>query len=302
MSQSTENAPTTVLRPTEAFRFPGGARVGIVFNIAYEGWSPGQVPGIGPMGNPLKPGFYDANAASWGMYGAVRGIWRALEMAARNDVKTSVMTNGVLAEQWPETVRAVHRGGHEIVAHSYGMDVIPVYLDEAGQRENIRRTTGLIANITGEAPIGWISPRGTGSPIHVHLLAEAGYTHHGDCNDDDLPHLAIDAAGAEIVGIPLIMDVNDLPSAIRYGNNARVMLEQFQDAFAAMRDRETRPAVLDVTIHTHVYGRPSGAWVFDEIMHLVRAAPEVWTGTRAELAAHLLAVRASLVRCVGSSR
>jgi peptidoglycan/xylan/chitin deacetylase (PgdA/CDA1 family) len=281
---------STALRADENFRFPGGARVGIVFNIAYEGWSPGQVPGIGPMGNVLKPGFHDSNAESWARYGATRGIWRALEIAARNGVRASVMTNGVLAEFWPDTVRAIHRAGHEIVAHSYGMDVIPVYLDEAAQRENIRRNTGLIGELTGEAPRGWISPRGTGSPIHARLLAEAGYLHHGDCNDDDLPYL-LREGGAEIVSIPLIMDVNDLPSAIRYGNNARAMLEQFQDAFSAMRERETRPVMLDVTIHTHVYGRPAGAWVFDEIMRQVKATPEVWTGTRLEAAQHLLANR-----------
>ncbi len=276
--------PQNIHRPTRDFRWPGGARVGIIFNIAYEGWSPGQVPGIGPMGNPLKPGFFDANAASWGLYGATRGIWRALEIAARHSIRTSVMTNGVLAEFWPETVRAIHAGGHEVIAHSYGMDVIPVYLDEAGQRENIARNTGLIGNITGVAPSGWISPRGTGSPIHARLLAEAGYDHHGDCNDDDLPHREFFAEGS-IIGVPLTMDVNDLPSAIRYGNNARAMLEQFQDAFAALLERETGPAMLDVTIHTHVYGRPAGAWVFDEIMRIVKATPAVWTGTRAEAAA-----------------
>jgi peptidoglycan/xylan/chitin deacetylase (PgdA/CDA1 family) len=285
---------TQFLRPGNDFRWPGGQRVGIIFNIAYEGWTPGQVPGIGPMGNPLKPGFFDSNAESWGRYGAVKGIWRALEIAARHGVKTSVMTNGVLAEFWPETVRAIHAGGHEVVAHSYGMDVIPIYLDEAGQRENIRRTTGLIADLTGAAPIGWISPRGTGSPGHQKLLAEAGYRHHGDCNDDDLPHVELLDGGGEIIGVPLTMDVNDLPSAVRYGNNARAMLEQFQDAFAALLERETRPAMLDVTIHTHVYGRPAGAWVFDEIMRIVKATPEVWTGTRAEAAAQVRALRASL--------
>lgn len=284
---------TTIRRAGRGFRFPGGARVGIVFNVAYEGWSPGQVPGIGPMGNPLKPGFFDANAASWGKYGATRGIWRALEMAARQGVKLSVMTNGVLAEFWPETVKAIHDAGHEIVAHSYGMDVIPVYLDPVGQRENIRRTTGLIGDITGEAPRGWISPRGTGSPGHTALLAEEGYVHDGDCNDDDLPYLE-SVAGREMVRIPLIMDVNDLPSAIRYGNNARAMLEQFEDAFAALLYRETRPAMLDVTIHTHVYGRPAGAWVFEEIMGRVAREPAVWTGTRLQAAEHLLAQRESL--------
>ena len=285
---------SSIQRAPDGFRFPGGHRVGVVFNIAYEGWSEGQVPGIGPMGNPLKPGFFDANAASWGLYGPTRGIWRALEIAARNGVRTSVMTNGVLAEKWPETVRAIRSGGHEIVAHSYGMDVIPVYLDESAQRENIRRTTGLIADLTGEAPKGWISPRGTGSPGHTGLLAEAGYLHDGDCNDDDLPYLHDLPGGGRIAAIPLTMDVNDLPSAVRYGNTARAMLEQFEDALAALRERETRPAMLDVTIHTHVYGRPAGAWVFDEAMRRVRAAPDVWTGTRLEAARHVLAGRVPL--------
>ena len=284
----------SILRTGRGFRWPGGARLGVIFNIAYEGWSEGQVPGIGPMGNPLKPGFFDANAASWGKYGAVRGIWRALEVAERNGVKTSVMTNGVLAKQWPETVRAIHAGGHEVVAHSYGMDVIPVYLDEAGQRENIKRTTGLIAEVTGEAPRGWISPRGTGSPGHTALLAEAGYLHDGDCNDDDMPYLEM-AGGREMVRISLTMDVNDLPSSIRYGNNARAMLQQFEDAFAALQYRETQPVLMDVTIHTHVYGRPAGAWVFDEIMRQVVATPGVWHGTRMQAAEWLLAKRAELL-------
>ncbi len=284
----------SILRTGRGFRWPGGARIGVIFNIAYEGWSEGQVPGIGPMGNPLKPGVFDANAASWGKYGAVRGIWRALEVADRNGVKTSVMTNGVLAKLWPDTVRAIHAGGHEVVAHSYGMDVIPVYLDEAGQRENIKRTTGLIADVTGEAPRGWISPRGTGSPGHTALLAEAGYLHDGDCNDDDMPYLET-VGGREIVRISLTMDVNDLPSSIRYGNNARAMLQQFEDAFSALQHRETQPVLMDVTIHTHVYGRPAGAWVFDEIMRKVVATPYVWRGTRMQAAEWLLAKRAELV-------
>ena len=284
----------SILRTGPGFRWPGGARVGVIFNIAYEGWSEGQVPGIGPMGNPLKPGFFDANAASWGKYGAVRGIWRALEVAARNGVTTSVMTNGVLAKLWPETVRAIQAGGHEVVAHSYGMDVIPVYLDEAGQRENIKLTTGLIADVTGDAPRGWISPRGTGSPGHTALLAEAGYVHDGDCNDDDMPYLET-VEGREIVRVSLTMDVNDLPSSIRYGNNARAMLQQFEDAFTALLTRETQPVLMDVTVHTHVYGRPAGAWVFDEIMRQVVATPHVWHGARMQAAEWLLAKRAELV-------
>ena len=285
---------STIRRAPDSFRWPGGQRVGIVFNIAYEGWSEGQVPGIGPMGNPLKPGFFDANAASWGLYGPTRGIWRALEIAARNGVRASVMTNGVLAEKWPETVRAIHRGGHEVVAHSYGMDVIPVYLDEAAQRENIRRTTGLIADLTGEAPRGWISPRGTGSPGHTALLAEAGYLHDGDCNDDDLPAV-LDFAGdggnaARIVAIPLTMDVNDLPHCIRYGNSPGSLVEHFREVLEGIRRTDDAPFMLDVTAHTHVFGRPAGAWAYGAMMKIALDCSDIWIGTRREIAQYALSL------------
>jgi hypothetical protein len=94
--------------------------------------------------------------------------------------------------------------------------------------------------------------------------------------------------GQRIVGIPLTMDVNDLPTCIRYGHGPRHMLEAFKDTFAAMREHESVPLMLDVTAHTHVLGRPAGAWVYDEIMGLVKAAPDVWICTRAEMAQYVL--------------
>ena len=47
--------------------------------------------------------------------------------------------------------------------------------------------------------------------------------------------------------------------------------------------------MLDVTAHTHVYGRPAGAWAFDACMKIAQTAKGIWTGTRAEMVAHALA-------------
>src|SRR4029079_5161667 len=49
------------------------------------------------------------------------------------------------------------------------------------------------------------------------------------------------------------------------------------------------PFMLDVTAHTHVYGRPAGAWAFDACMKIALATDGLWIGTRAELVAHALA-------------
>lgn len=279
-----------ITRLPDDFRWPGGHRLAVIFNIAYEAWSDGQAPGIGPMGNVLKPGHFDTNAHSWASFGLVRGIHRLLAIAQKHGIRTSVMVNGVICERDPATVRRLAEFGHEIVNHSWGMDVIPVYFDEADERANLQRNHELLTRTAGVAPLGWISPRGTGSPISSRLLAEAGYLHHGDVNDDDRPYL-MDFAGRRIVGIPLTMDVNDLPICIRYGHGPRHMLEVFEDSFAALRAEEA-PLMLDVTAHTHVLGRPTGAWVYDRIMARVKEAGDVWICTREQMARHLLATLA----------
>jgi peptidoglycan/xylan/chitin deacetylase (PgdA/CDA1 family) len=279
--------PDRITRLTDSFRWPGGRRVAVVFNIAYEAWSDGQAPGIGPMGNILKPGFFDTNADSWARFGEVRGIERLLDIAARHGIGTSVMVNGVLAQRQPGIVRRIAGAGHEIVNHSWGMDVIPVYLDEAAERANLHRNDVILTEAAGVRPTGWISPRGTGSGITSRLLAESGYLHHGDVNDDDRPYV-MHFGSYRLVGIPLTMDVNDLPTCVRYGHPPRALLTAFDDALMALCERETGPLMLDVTAHTHVLGRPAGAWVYDEVMRRTRSRDDVWITTRAQMARHVL--------------
>lgn len=278
----------SITRLPDHFRWPGGRRVAVIFNLAYEAWSDGQAPGIGPMGNVLKPGYFDTNADSWARFGEVRGIERLLDIVARRGVKTSVMVNGVLAQRQPAIVRRIAQEGHEIVNHSWGMDVIPVYLDEAAERENLIRNNELLTKVSGTQPLGWISPRGTGSTITSRLLAEAGYLHHGDVNDDDRPYV-MHFGAQRLVGIPLTMDVNDLPTCVRYGHPPRALLSAFDDALHGLCGRETGPLMLDVTAHTHVLGRPAGAWVYDEILQRALKRDDLWITTRAELARHVLA-------------
>src|SRR5947209_18016444 len=91
-----------VSRLDRSFRWPGGRHVAVVFNLAYEAWSDGKAPGIGPMGNPLPGGAFDTNALSWGHYGAERGIRRLLRVRDRTQVKASVIIRGVLAGRNPQ--------------------------------------------------------------------------------------------------------------------------------------------------------------------------------------------------------
>src|ERR1700751_159818 len=124
--------------------WPNGKRIAVVFNVCLEAWSDGKAPGISPMGNPLPAGVLDTMAISWAAYGVEVGTDRLMGGLARPGGKASVMVNPIIAERSPATVRAVADRGHEVLSHSYAMDVIPGLLSDEEERRNIARCSKLL--------------------------------------------------------------------------------------------------------------------------------------------------------------
>ncbi len=270
--------------------WPKKKRIAVVFNVCLEAWSDGKAPGISPMGNPLPAGVLDTMAISWAAYGVKRGIYRILDGLARQRAKASVMTSAIIGERAPEAVRAVAEAGHEVLSHSYAMDVIPALLSDYEEKKNIARCTALLEQAAGKPIRGWLSPRGTSRAQTPRLLAEAGYRWYGDVFDDDLPYV-LTFEDKKIVAIPLGTDVNDMPS-MKYGNAPDMMLESFNENVKIARARKNELAIIDVTMHAHIFGHPRGAYYFEQIVRQAVKAPDIWVGTRAEIADHVLAQKA----------
>jgi peptidoglycan/xylan/chitin deacetylase (PgdA/CDA1 family) len=267
--------------------WPGNKRIAVVFNVCLEAWSDGKAPGISPMGNPLPAGVLDNMAISWAAYGARRGIYRLLDAFACHSAKASVMVSAILAKRTPEVVKAVAGAGHEILSHSYAMDVIPALMAEDEERRNIQRCTDLLEEVSGRRIKGWLSPRGTPSANTARLLAEAGYTWYGDVFDDDLPYVQT-FGSRKIVAIPLSTDVNDMPS-MKYGHPPRMMLELFEEQLKRIADRSEGPVILDVTSHAHIFGRPHGAYYYEKIVQTAAGTSDIWIATRLDIAEFILA-------------
>lgn len=288
MGKDTVAEGATVRRLDSDFRWPGGQKIAVIFNLAYEGWSDGVAPGLGPMGNPLPAGVFDTNALSWGAYGDTRGVHRLMRILDRLQIRASVMTSGIFAERSPATVKALADAGHEIVAHAYAQDIIPAKLIEEQVAADIARTTEALASVTGQRPRGWISPRGTPNAQSSRLLLAAGYSWHGDVFDDDRPYIQYFEDG-EIVAIPLTMEINDLPHAMRFGRSPREFIERFENLLTYGLEGDDA-VMIDVTAHCHVYGRPSGAGAFEEVGRLAKGCGGAWIATRQEMADHVRSV------------
>jgi peptidoglycan/xylan/chitin deacetylase (PgdA/CDA1 family) len=261
-----------------------------VFNVCLEAWSDGKAPGISPMGNPLPAGVLDTMAISWAAYGMKTGIYRLLEAFGRHGAKTSVMVSAIVAERAPEAVMAIAQAGHEVLSHSYAMDVIPALLTDEEERANIERCTKLLEMASGQKIKGWLSPRGTSKPTTPKLLAEAGYRWYGDVFDADLPYV-LRFGNKSIVAIPLSYDVNDMPS-MKYGHAPQTMLDAFDDVIAIARERDVDLRIIDVTSHAHIFGHHRGAYYYEKIIEKAVGSRDIWVGTRAQVADHVLAQEA----------
>jgi peptidoglycan/xylan/chitin deacetylase (PgdA/CDA1 family) len=279
--------PVDALKRTEndGLRWPGGSHVAAVVNVAYEAWSDGHAPGIGPMGNPLPHGAFDTNARSWGDYGSDCGIHRLLQILDRAGVLASIMVSGILAEQYPQNVRAIADAGHEIIAHSYAQDIVPALLNEEDDRTNIERTTRLLEQVTGHRPVGWASPRNTPGVRTIEGLVKAGYRWHSEAMDADRPYRQRVGDGS-IVAIPFGMDINDLPHATRFGRTPRQYVDMFDDLIEHAVNSDDSASIIDVTAHANCYGRPGGAWAYDEVVRKIKRRDDIWLATRAEIVDH----------------
>ena len=140
----------------------------------------------------------------------------------------------------------------------------------------------------GPKIVGWLSPRGTSKPSTPKLLAEADYRWYGDVFDTDLPYVA-SHGNKRIVAIPLSYDVNDMPS-MKYRHPPRMMLEAFNEVIDIARARDDELRIIDVTSHAHIFGHHRGAHYYEKIVEQAMAAPDIWVGTRAQIADHVLSM------------
>jgi hypothetical protein len=264
--------------------WPAGRSLAVSVNVMLEGWTDDSAPGIGPMGNPLKPGFMDLQARSWAEYGPKTGMWRLLDILAEARVTATVYVSGIIAERYPALLRRIAADGHVIGGHAYGQNIVPVYQQRDEEARDIARCVALLEGASGTRPRGWISPRVTASPHTAELLVREGFAWHCDYADRDLPYRYETPAGP-IVALPFTMEVNDMPLYVRYGNAPDVFTDVLRRLLDGWNQPHNAPAVLDVTVHAHVFGRPFGAIEFRAALDLVRPRPEVWMTTHAALAA-----------------
>ncbi|WP_374652559.1 allantoinase PuuE [Dongia sp.] len=218
-------------------------------------------------------------------YGSRVGAWRVLDLFRRHGLPLTIFAVGMAVERHPDMIRAMHRAGHEICSHGYRW-IDYQNVDEATEREHMRRAINAVENVTGERPLGWYTGR-TGPNTHRLVGEEGGFLYNADDYSDDLPFWST-LHGQPQLMVPYTLDANDMRFATPQGFNSG---EQF---FAYLRDTfdvlyaegAHTPRMMSVGLHGRLVGRPGRLKSLERFIEHAAGHDKVWVCRRIDIARH----------------
>ena len=106
-----------------------------------------------------------------------RNVGRILELLSQHDIKATFFTLGWVAERYPQLVRAILAGGHELASHGYGHERAGDLSREAFTQD-VTRAKKLLEDLGGSPVLGYRAPSfsiGTHNLWAFDVLAAAGH-------------------------------------------------------------------------------------------------------------------------------
>ncbi len=108
-----------------------------------------------------------------------RNVDRILELLADKNIQATFFTLGWIAERYPQLVRRIVDGGHELASHGYGHERVSD-LSESEFFDDIFRAKALLEDIGGIKIQGYRAPSfsiGSGNLWALDALRRAGYSY-----------------------------------------------------------------------------------------------------------------------------
>ncbi len=260
--------------------WPNGARLAVYlgFNLEHFAFGEGMGASIGPV-SPQP----DVLNASWREYGNRVGAWRCMELFDQLTLPCATLLNTALYDHCPELIAACVARGDELVGHGHTNAERQGVLHEAEEKRLLTLCRDRIAQQSGAAPAGWLSPWISESPITPDLLAETGYRYTLNWCHDDQPVAMRTRGGQRLWSVPYPQELNDIPMIVARQMDAKDFAQMVIDNFDEMREQAKRqPLVMGLALHPYIVGQPYRLRHLRRALeHLARArdAGEIWFTT-----------------------
>jgi peptidoglycan/xylan/chitin deacetylase (PgdA/CDA1 family) len=248
-------------------------------------------------------GAFDRTSPSYlsrGEFGAEVGVPRLLDLFARYDIKATFCTPSHTMKTFPERIRDILEGGHEIAAHGCYHESIPAITAEH-ERELMIKQLQHYDQIIGGRPRGYRSPAWDFSDTTLSLLEEFGFEWDSSLMGREFdpyhPRPVITdwmegntfAAPSPILEIPVSWYLDDWPAmeyvaGISQGlGDHDVLYRRWRDIFDYARTRTTTPAVYALTLHPQCSGRSFLITMLEQLIQHMHIHNDTWFCTLSDI-------------------
>lgn len=223
-------------------------------------------------------------------YGPRVGVPRLLRILQRRDVRATFFVPGFTADCYPDLVRQIVDGGHEIAHHGYlhermeGIDA----KTEAGHLDR-----GLEAlDRLGVRPSGYRAPWWEMNWHTPDLLIERGFCYDSSLLDGDVPYrFQGGQVSGDLVEIPVDWALDDWEQYAFYpGWTGSGVIESPRKVhemwLLEAQAHHAEGGCFVLTNHPFISGRPSRAAALERLIEDVRALDGMWVTTLGEIAEH----------------
>jgi allantoinase len=260
--------PYRAIKDAPAVVWPNGARVAV--------W---VIPNIEHFHIELGAGAPDIRNYSRRDYGNRVGVWRLMEVMARNNVRGTVALNGEVGKFYPRIMDELKRLDWELMGHGL-TNSTPLRGLSVDQEEGVIIETRRIIEAHGQRMRGWLGPGLTETNATLDLLRRHGVEYVADWVNDDLPFRMNNG----LYAIPYSIELNDMPLF----NMPSIGIEEFYRRICETIDvlydeGETQCRVMGLALHPFLIGVPHRIRYLDKAFKYIASHDKVWFATGHEI-------------------
>jgi len=225
-------------------------------------------------------------------YGPRVAVPRLLRLLARQDIRATFFVPGFTAECYPDAIRAIVDGGHEVGHHGYLHEPMQG-IDAATEARYLDRGLDALERVIGVRPVGYRAPWWETNWHTPGLLAQRGFLYDSSLLDGDKPYrFAVTPESTQtLIEIPVDWALDDWEQYAFYPGVTGSGVIESPAKVLEMWTLEAEAHYLEggcfvLTNHPFISGRPSKAVALERLIENVKAMDGMWVTTLADIAAH----------------
>lgn len=271
---------------TNPVPWPNGAKCAVAFTFDMDADS------LIHLSHP-KDSYRRIAVTSELQYGPKVGVPRILDLYKRYNLKQTFFIPAWCIEQYPDTVDAIVKAGHEVGHHGY----IHEHPNERSREEEkywLQKSIDVIKHHTGQRPKGYRAPLYKFSEHSLDLLLDEGFEYDASLMADDIPYL-IQSGNRNMVELPSHWGMDDWPPYVHISDiNFEMPVRAPSNAIVAYRDEfdaAWENGGLWVAVwHPFVTGRLARLRAVEGLLQYMMEKGDVWFATMEEIADHVRTV------------